>query len=55
VGRGDDVVHREQRMSGVAHRLVLEHVEGRHARTAGTQCRDQRPWFDEFGAACVDK
>jgi hypothetical protein len=53
--RGHDVGHIQQGIGGVAQRFLVEHVDCRKARPAGTQCVHQRIRFDQAGAAGVDQ
>ena len=55
VRRADDVVHVEQRVLGVAQRLLVVDVDRRHAGAAGPQRVDQRAALDQLRAAGVDQ
>src|SRR6266852_5502068 len=55
VRRGDDVVHVEQRIAGIAQRLFLIDIHRRHAGPAGAQGVHQRVRFDQRCAAGVDQ
>ena len=52
--RADHVRHVQQRMRGVAQRLLLIDIDRRHAGPAGAERLDQRAALDQLRAAGVD-
>src|ERR1700720_4433120 len=51
--RAYDVRHPQERVAGVAHRLVLVDVDGGHAGASGAQRGDERARRDQAGPARV--